>query len=348
MDRRAFTLSLAAAAPWAGVRAQSFPSRPITLIAPSVPGGSTDAVCRALAESVARRLGVPVTVENKAGAGGALGGVALAGAKPDGHTVALLPLAVFRIALMQKMAFDPLRDITYVAGLGGFVFGLAVPAAAPYRTLGDLLDVARKHPGEITYGHAGVGTTPHLAVEELALKTGVQFTAVPWLREHLIGEARRLVVDLAPDPDDLQALARDVAQRLPEVFREGGTGIADLFTTAEQRHQLAQLTAVMSLLEGHADVVMDDVGPAHIRSVAEIRAKFTQRRKGAGALDVMLRRLLGLEAKMRQYRDGAAFVRGVQEAVGVEGFNAVWTSPQTLPLPEEIADPQAWVHRVHG
>jgi tripartite-type tricarboxylate transporter receptor subunit TctC len=180
MDRRAFTLSLAAAAPWAGVRAQSFPSRPITLIAPSVPGGSTDAVCRALAESVARRLGVPVTVENKAGAGGALGGVALAGAKPDGYTVALLPLAVFRIALMQKMAFDPLRDITYVAGLGGFVFGLAVPAAAPYRTLGDLLDFARKHPGEITYGHAGVGTTPHLAVEELALKIGVQFTAVPY------------------------------------------------------------------------------------------------------------------------------------------------------------------------
>lgn len=180
MDRRAFTLSLAATAPWAGVRAQSFPSRPITLIAPSVPGGSTDAVCRALAESVARRLGVPVTVENKAGAGGALGGVALAGAKPDGYTVALLPLAVFRIALMQKMAFDPLRDITYVAGLGGFVFGLAVPAAAPYRTLGDLLDFARRHPGDITYGHAGVGTTPHLAVEELALKAGVQFTAVPY------------------------------------------------------------------------------------------------------------------------------------------------------------------------
>jgi tripartite-type tricarboxylate transporter receptor subunit TctC len=180
MDRRAFTLSLAAATPWAGVRAQGFPARPITLIAPSVPGGSTDAVCRALAESVARRLGVPVTVENKAGAGGALGGVALAGAKPDGHTVALLPLAVFRIALMQKMAFDPLRDITFVAGLGGFVFGLAVPAAAPYGTLGDLLDFARKHPGEITYGHAGVGTTPHLAVEELALRTGVQFTAVPY------------------------------------------------------------------------------------------------------------------------------------------------------------------------
>lgn len=182
MQRRQFSVALAAGLTWAGrVSAQAtFPSRPITLIAPSVPGGSTDVVCRALAESVARRLGVPVAVENKAGAGGALGAMALAGARPDGHLVALLPLATFRVALMQKTAFDPLRDIAYVAGLGGFVFGLAVPASAPFRTLADLLAHARQHPGEVTYGHAGVGSTPHLAVEELALKTGVSLTAVPY------------------------------------------------------------------------------------------------------------------------------------------------------------------------
>lgn len=92
---------------------------------------------------------------------------------------------------------------------------------------------------------------------------------------------------------------------------------------------------------------MDDVGPAHIPSVATIRARFNERRKGAGVADRLLRRLLGLEAKMRQYRDGAVFVRGVQESVGVEGFNAVWTSPETLPLAAEITDPQAWVRRVH-
>lgn len=182
MDRRSFmsTLALGAAAPFGTARAQAFPSRAITLIAPSVPGGSTDVICRTVADSVARRLGVTVVVENKAGAGGTLGALALASAKPDGYTVALLPLAVFRIALMQKTAFDPLRDIAYVAGLGGFVFGLAVPASAPYRTLAELLDHARKHPGEVTYGHAGIGSTPHLAVEELALKTGVQLTAVPY------------------------------------------------------------------------------------------------------------------------------------------------------------------------
>lgn len=182
MDRRGFmgSLALGATAPFGTARAQAFPSRAITLIAPSVPGGSTDAICRAMADAVGRRLGVTVVVENKAGAGGTLGALALAGARPDGYTAALLPLGVFRIALMQKTAFDPLRDIAYVAGLGGFVFGLAVPAAAPYRTLADLLAHARKHPGEVTYGHAGIGSTPHLAVEELALKTGVQLTPVPY------------------------------------------------------------------------------------------------------------------------------------------------------------------------
>lgn len=186
MKRRTFVTTLAAAGVLpctvvqAQAQAQTFPSRAITLIAPSVPGGSTDAVCRALADSVSRKLGVPVTVENKAGAGGALGELALASARPDGYTIALLPLGVFRIALMQKVQFDPLRDIAYVAGLGGFVFGLAVPSSTPYKTLGELIEHARKHPGEVTYGHAGIGSTPHLAVEELAQKTGVKLTAVPY------------------------------------------------------------------------------------------------------------------------------------------------------------------------
>ncbi len=176
----------------------------------------------------------------------------------------------------------------------------------------------------------------------------VQFTANPWLRDHLVEQARSLAVDLAPDPERLQEIAGRLAEKLPDLFREGSTGLTDLFTTPEQREKLAGLTAVMSLLEGHADVVMDDVGPAHIPSVAHIRSRFTERRKGAGAPDRLLRRLLGLEAKMRQYRDGAVFVRGVQQRVGVDGFNAIWSSADTLPLAREIEEPEAWVRRVHG
>ena len=176
----------------------------------------------------------------------------------------------------------------------------------------------------------------------------VQFTAVPWLRDHMIEQVRQLADDLVPDSESLQETVERLSRQLPEAFRSGGAGLTDLVTTPQQREQLAQVTAVMSLLEGHADVVMDEVGPLVIPSVADIRAKFDQRRKGVGAFDRMLRRLLGLEAKMRQYRDGAVFVREVVGTVGMDGFNRVWESPETLPRPAEIETPSAWVARVHG
>jgi len=176
----------------------------------------------------------------------------------------------------------------------------------------------------------------------------VQFTAVPWLRQHVIESARRLSMDLVPDPEQLGDTILRLARNLPDVLRSGGNGLADLFTTTEQRADIAKVTAIMALLEGHADVVMDDVGPAIVPSVEYIRARFQERRHDVSGIDKVLRRLLGLEAKMRQYRDGAAFVRAVTTQIGTDGFNAVWTSPQTLPLPEEIENPSAWVKRIHG
>ncbi|MBK8868368.1 MAG: zinc-dependent metalloprotease [Actinomycetales bacterium] len=176
----------------------------------------------------------------------------------------------------------------------------------------------------------------------------VQFTAVPWLREHMITATRDLAVDLAPTPNELADRMAQLAKQLPGAFKEGSTGLAEVFMTAEQKARVADITAVMSLLEGHADVVMDDVGPAIIPTVAHIREKFTQRRAGLNQADRLLRRLLGLEAKMRQYADGAVFVRAVVDKVGIDGFNAVWTSPETLPSAAEMANPAAWVSRVHG
>ena len=175
----------------------------------------------------------------------------------------------------------------------------------------------------------------------------VQFTAVPWLRDHLVAATSGLAVDLAPTPEDLTKRFEQLTKNLPEAF-SSGEGLGQLFATPEQKAQIAEITAVMSLLEGHADVVMDDVGPAVIPTVEEIRRKFNQRRSGSVGIDRILRKLLGLEAKMRQYRDGAVFVRSVTDAVGREGFNAVWTSPETLPRAAEILDPGAWVRRVHG
>jgi coenzyme F420 biosynthesis associated uncharacterized protein len=176
----------------------------------------------------------------------------------------------------------------------------------------------------------------------------VQFTAVPWLRDHLLGEITAFVEATDVDPEHLRSMLGDALGRVGELVRGDGAGLVDLVTGPEQRAILERVTAVMSLLEGHADVVMDGVGPEVVPSVRAIRAKFTQRRKGASPVDVLLRRLLGLEAKMRQYADGAKFVDAVVARVGMDGFNAVWTSPETLPTAAEIADPAAWVTRVHG
>ncbi|MFE5851903.1 MULTISPECIES: zinc-dependent metalloprotease [unclassified Streptomyces] len=180
-----------------------------------------------------------------------------------------------------------------------------------------------------------------------------QFTGVPWLRDHLQGEIQSFLGETEMDPMTVLERLREAAQSLsgarPEGERDdGGRSIVELVQTPAQREILGRLTAVMSLLEGHADFVMDGVGPAVVPSVAEIREKFQQRRaRGASRLDQALRKLLGLDAKLRQYRDGERFVRAVVEEVGMDGFNRVWTSPNTLPTKLEIAKPADWVARVH-
>jgi coenzyme F420 biosynthesis associated uncharacterized protein len=177
----------------------------------------------------------------------------------------------------------------------------------------------------------------------------VQFTAVPWMTDHIHGEIDRLVSAVDLDPAKVAAVLGDAVRRIGDVVRgDEEVSLLDLFSTPEQRVVMDRLTGVMSLLEGHADVVMDGVGPQVIPSVDEIRRKFNQRRKGTSYLDRVLRRLLGLDAKMAQYRDGAAFVRAAVDAVGMDGFNAVWAGPENLPSKAEIGDPAAWVRRVHG
>ncbi|MFK0293078.1 zinc-dependent metalloprotease [Streptomyces sp. NPDC090442] len=180
-----------------------------------------------------------------------------------------------------------------------------------------------------------------------------QFSAVPWLRDHVEGEIQSFLAETDIDPGTLLERLREAAQSLAGAKPEGeegdeGRSLVDLVQTPAQREILGRLTAVMSLLEGHADFVMDGVGPEVVPSVAEIREKFQKRRaSGAGRLDQALRRLLGLDAKLRQYRDGERFVRSVVEEVGMDGFNRIWTSPNTLPTKQEIAKPADWVARVH-
>jgi tripartite-type tricarboxylate transporter receptor subunit TctC len=161
--------------------AQEFPSRPITLICPWPAGGSTDTHLRRFAEIAAKYLGQTVLIENRPGGGGTVGPGHLAQtAKADGYTLSQMHMGAFRVPHMQKLAWDPVRDFTYIIGLSGYTFGVVVKSDSPFKTFSDLLDYARANPGKLSYGSTGTGTSPHLLMEEVSMKTGVQFLHVPF------------------------------------------------------------------------------------------------------------------------------------------------------------------------
>jgi len=182
-SRRSFIKSatLAASAIAAPSWAQSgYPNRPIKLICPWPAGGSSDQVMRALADATGRVLGGTMVVENKPGASGMLGPNELVSAKPDGYTLSQLTIGVMRLPHMQKMIFNPLVDFTYIACLTGYTFGMVVRADNPIKSVKDLVNFAKTNPGKFSYGSTGTGTTPHLAVEEFALKAGIELQHVPF------------------------------------------------------------------------------------------------------------------------------------------------------------------------
>lgn len=171
--------ALALAAP--PLLAQSFPSRPITLIVPWPAGGSTDRHLRALAEIASKHLGQQVVVVNQPGGGGTNGpGNMGLQAKPDGYTVAQYPMGMLRIPHMQKTAWHPINDFTHIIGVTGYSFGFVVRADSPYKTFTDYIEAARKSPGKIDFGSTGVGTSPHLLIEEVADVAGVQLNHIPF------------------------------------------------------------------------------------------------------------------------------------------------------------------------
>jgi tripartite-type tricarboxylate transporter receptor subunit TctC len=180
---RLFALALAAAASSilpAGA-ADTYPTRPITLIVPWPAGGSTDTHLRKLSEIASRHLGQPIIVENKPGGGGMLGpGVMAKSAAPDGYTLAQLHVGAFRQPYLQKVDWDPLRDFTYIIGVSGYTFGIVVKADSPFKTFDELMAYAKANPGKMSYSSTGTGTSPHLLVEQLASKAGVELLHVPY------------------------------------------------------------------------------------------------------------------------------------------------------------------------
>jgi tripartite-type tricarboxylate transporter receptor subunit TctC len=159
-----------------------FPDRPIRVYVPFPPGGTTDIQMRALAEPVSRRLGQPLVIENRPGAGGTLGATQIAGnTRPDGYTLSVMPNSVFRVPVMTaRPPYDPMTDFTWIVRMVGYTFGIVVRAEARWQTLGELLDDARANPGRVTYGTPGVATLD-VTMERIAqLAGGARMLHVPF------------------------------------------------------------------------------------------------------------------------------------------------------------------------
>lgn len=184
----------------------------------------------------------------------------------------------------------------------------------------------------------------------------VQFAAAPWLKDHMLAHISELTEGLLDKADGLSDRLAKAAKGLTRSGAPSGAsedtedtsdkGILSLLQDPQDKARMSHLTAVMSLLEGHANVVMDAVDSSIVPSVKTIRRRFSARGKSRGPVEKFLRRILGLDAKMRQYSDGARFVRRVVDRVGMDGFNVVWTSAEHLPTEEEIHAPDKWIARM--
>ena len=187
-SRRRLAIRAAAATAAAGLgtwgttnaTAGDFPTRPVTLIVPWTPGGSTDTVLRLLAESASKYLGQPVIIINRPGAAGTLGpSIMAATAKPDGYTISQVALSLFRMPYLQDVSYNPLKDFTYIIGLSGYTTGIVVRADAPWKSWQELVDSARANPGVVTYATTGVGSSLHMTMEEISKAAGFRMQHIP-------------------------------------------------------------------------------------------------------------------------------------------------------------------------
>jgi tripartite-type tricarboxylate transporter receptor subunit TctC len=165
----------------AAALAQSYPTKPITMIIPWPAGGSSDLSLRALGDAASKHLGQPFIYDNKPGASGTLGPATMAaGAKPDGYIIAQMPITVMRLPLMQKVTWNAEKDFTYIVHLTGYTFGVTTKGDGQFKSWEEVVKYAKENPGKVTYGTPGAGTSLHIGMEQIATKAGIKLTMVPF------------------------------------------------------------------------------------------------------------------------------------------------------------------------
>jgi coenzyme F420 biosynthesis associated uncharacterized protein len=184
-----------------------------------------------------------------------------------------------------------------------------------------------------------------LALHEVTHRA--QFTGVPWMREHFLGLVQQTVGAVDPDPKRfLDALARAANQARAGHNPLDDGGLMAVIASPEQRLVLDQVAGLMSLLEGHGDVTMDRAGADEIPSAARFGAVLRQRREQGSPVAKLLQKLIGLDAKLKQYEQGERFIEVVEREGGTELLDQAWVEPANLPSIEEIRDPESWIARV--
>ena len=176
----AATLGLGLIASAAAQTGAPYPSKPISLIVPYGAGGGTDALARALTERMGKKLGQPFIVESKPGAAGTLGVTQMVRTKPDGYSLTLVPLSVFRQPYLTKVQYDPLKDLSYIATVMNYTYAIAVPYSAPWKNIQELVADAKKQPDKYSYAGSAQYSSNHLAMTELARAAQLQWTFVPY------------------------------------------------------------------------------------------------------------------------------------------------------------------------
>ena len=305
---------------------------------------------------------------------GALGRVAVVDrpgwirANVDGFRVVLEPLVEHLRERTQGDNNNQSRASGVISSVGSRVTGIQAGLILAYlsgRVLGqyelflppETSPVDGQQPGRLTLVAPNIvmierelGVDPHDFRRWVCLHEEthrLQFTAVPWLRDYVQSQMTEFLLASELDPAAMLQRVRAAADAMAGAVRGGdGGSLIEAVVTPAQREIMDRLTSVMTLVEGHGDYVMDAVGPQVVPSVAQIRERFNSRRGSSGRIEQTLRRILGIDLKMKQYAEGSRFVRTVVDEAGMATFNKVWTSPDTLPTREEFANPQLWLDRV--
>jgi tripartite-type tricarboxylate transporter receptor subunit TctC len=298
--RRALVVTLIAlAATPAMTLAQSgYPTKPIRLVVPFPPGAGTDTVARFVAQKLAESMGATIVVENKTGAGGAIGAAEAAKAEPDGYTLLFVASPFTTVAASAKVpGYDPLRQFVPVAPIAAGPLAFVVNPDVPAATMREFIAYARQHPGKVNYGSAGPGSVNHLALELFKVRTGTDIVHVPY----------RGIADATKDllGGQLQAMTASIPATLPQLAERR---VRVLAVTGDRR--IAQLPDVPSWQE-------QGVADANVVNYWGIVAPVGTPQEVVAKLNAATQKVLAQpDVKARLEREGAELIPGPPERLG--------------------------------